>query len=263
MANFIGTAGGFQKEKAINRRLNAIMAFFISFTVAIFLLGWVSGFIWGRRSLWSSLWAVLALAVAVPAFKLFEKLFDKQIRLSRMEQDGAAGEFEFVKFLKDLPDTYTVINDLDFADSYGNIDHLIVGPSGVFAIDVKNWRGTVTPDGKGELLYNGRPTDKPQIRYFTRRVMDLKGRFKALTKLDPYVQCVFAFMRTRVDAKWGTTAAVHCICAEQISDYVTKFRVTKPIPPADIPRLIKAAEALRELAAKEPCSSARNPSAQA
>ena len=46
MAHFIGTAGDFQKEKAINRRVNAIMAFFIVFTVAIFVLGWVSGFIW-------------------------------------------------------------------------------------------------------------------------------------------------------------------------------------------------------------------------
>jgi hypothetical protein len=250
MAHFIGTAGDFQKEKAINRRLNAIMALFISFTAAIFVLGWVSGFIWGRRSLWSSLWAVLAFAVAVPAFKLFEKLFDKQIRLSRMEQDGADGEYEFVKFLKGLPDTYTVISDLDFADSYGNIDHLIVGPTGVFSIDVKNWRGTVTPDGKGEILYNGRPTDKPQIRHFTRRTMDLKDRIKALTRLDPYVQCVFAFMRTRVDANWGTTGAVHCIRAEQIADYVTKTNGRKPIPPADIPRLVKAAEALQSLAPK-------------
>lgn len=248
MANFIGTAGDFQKKKAIDRRLSAIMGFFIAFTVAIFLLGWVSGFVWGRRSLWSSLWAVLAFAVAVPAFKLFERLFDKQLRLSRMEQDGADGECEFVKFLKDLPDTYTVISDLDFTDSYGNIDHLIVGPNGVFAIDVKNWRGTVTPDGKGELLYNGRPTDKPQIRHFVRRTMDLKERLKALTKLDPYVQCVFAFMRTRVEAKWGTTGAVHCIRAEQIADYVTKHRGGKSIPPADIPRLVKAVDALRELA---------------
>ena len=33
--------------------------------------------------------------------------------------------------------------------------------------------------------------------------------------------CVFAFLRTRVDANWGTTRAVHCIRAEQISDDVT------------------------------------------
>jgi hypothetical protein len=252
MPKFIGLAGDFQKEKAFNRRLNAMMAFFILFAVTTFVLGWVSGFIWGRRSLWSYLLAFIAFAVAVPAYKLFEKLFDKQIRTARLEEVGADGEREFLKFLKDLPDTYTVISDLDFADSYGNIDHLIIGPTGVFAIDVKSWRGTVTSDGKGELLLNANPTDKPQVKYFTRRVMDLRSRLNALTKLEPFVQCLFVFTHTHIKAKWGTTGHVHCISGEQIDEYITGFRGAKPIPPADIPRLIAGAKALKDsIAVKE------------
>ncbi len=264
MPTFIGTAGNFQKEKAINRRLNAIMAFFIGFAVSMFFLGWATGFIWGRRSLWSVLLGLVAFALAIPSFKLFSRLFEKQMRLARAEEDGADGEREFVRFLKNLPDSYTVISDLDFADSYGNIDHLIVGPTGIFAIDVKNWRGTVSSDGKGELLYNGRKTDKPQIRYFTRRVMDLKDRLKVLTKVDPYIQCVFAFLRTRVDAKWGTTGAVHCIRAEQIVDYITNVNKTRqPIRSADVALLVKAADALRNLApsqSEQPAAFNRNQS---
>ncbi len=246
MAKFIGIAGDFQKEKAFNRRLNAIMAFFIAFTFAVFVFGWISGFICGSHNLWSVGLVIVACAIAYPAYRIMERLFDKQIRMARAEETGADGEREFVKFLKDLPDTYTVISDLDFADSYGNIDHLIIGPAGVFAIDVKNWRGNVTPDGKGELLLNGKPTGKPQVRYFTRRAMDLKERINALTKLEPYVQCVFAFLHTHVDAKWGSTSAVHCIRAEQIADYVTKFRGGNPIPPADLLRLVSAAKALKD-----------------
>lgn len=254
MAIFIGIAGDFQKEKAINRRLNAIMAFFIVFTLAVFAFGWISGFICGSHSLWNIVLIIVAFAIAFPAYKIMERLFDKQIRMARAEENGADGEREFLKYLKDLPDTYTVICDLDFADSYGNIDHLIIGPAGVFAIDVKNWRGNVSPDGKGELLLNGKSTEKPQVRYFTRRAMDLKERIKALTKLEPYVQCVFAFLHTQVDAKWGSTSAVHCIRADQIADYVTKFRGGKPIPPADLPRLISAAKALKEtIAIKKEC----------
>lgn len=37
MPHFIETAGDFQNEQAINRRLNAIMGFFIAFTSAIFV----------------------------------------------------------------------------------------------------------------------------------------------------------------------------------------------------------------------------------
>ena len=43
---------------------------------------------------------------------------------------------------------------------------LVVGPTGVFVLDTKAWRGVVTSDGKGELLLNGQPTDKPYIRQF-------------------------------------------------------------------------------------------------
>jgi hypothetical protein len=241
MARFIGTAGGFQKEKGINRRVNALLLLFFVISSFFFLLGYVTA----KRNL---AWSLVALALVVPAFKVLDKLLDKHFRLIKNEEDGGDGEREFVKYLKKLPDAYTVISDLDFADSFGNIDHLIIGPMGAFAIDVKNWRGTVSADGKGELLYNGQQTDKPQVRAFTRRVMDLKDRLKALTKLDPYVQCVFAFLRTRVDANWGTTGPVHCIRAEQIYDYVTNGRGGKPIPTAEISRLIDAADALRKLA---------------
>lgn len=245
MAKFIGTAGDFMKEKALNRRLNAILALFMVFAAGVFILGWISGYVWESSTLLSGVLAIVAFVAAVPAFKAFGRQFDKQLRLSRAEENGADGERDFVKYLKDLPDTYTVVSDLDFADSYGNIDHLVIGPTGVFAIDVKAWKGTVTSDGKGELMSNGKSTDKPQVRYFTRRTMDLKDRIKALTKLDPYVQCVFAFLHTHVEAKWGTTGAVHCIRAEQIVEYVTKARVKTPIPPADLPRLISAAKSLK------------------
>ena len=257
MAKFIGIAGDFMKEKAFKHRVNALVVFFMAFVTTVFVIGWASGYFWGHRSMWSVLFLLAAVGVAIPYFKFLEKTFYKHIRASRKEEKGADGESDFVKHLKDLPDTYTVVCDLDFADSYGNIDHLVIGPTGVFAIDVKDWKGSVASDGKGELMLNGRPTDKPQVRYFTRRTMELKDRIKALTKLDPYVQSVFAFLHTHVEAKWGTTGAVHCISADQIVDYVTKARAKNPLPPADIPRLVAAANALKELVQK-PASSPSN-----
>ena len=89
--------------------------------------------------------------------------------------------------------------------------------------------------------------------------MDLKDRLKTLTKLEPYIQCVFAFLRTRVEANWGTTGAVHCIRADQIHDYVTKSNGRKSLPAAEIVRLVKAASALRDLA---PSQAEKPPSTQ-
>ena len=182
MAQFIGIAGDFQKEKAINRRLNALMGFFMVFAAIVFVFGYIAG----KTTI---LWAFAALAVAIPALWIMERQVDKH---------------------------------------------------------VKNWRGTVTADGKGELLQNGKPTDKALVRTFTRRVMDLKERLKALTKLDPYIQCVFVFTHTQVEANWGTTGAVHCICIEKVVDYINKYRCSKPLPATDILRLVAAAKALKE-----------------
>lgn len=246
MAKFIGTAGKHMKEKALNHRLNTIVGFFAGMLLITLILGMAIGYMWASRSIWGTVILVLVVVMSVPAIKFLDRLSDKQIRESRKEEKGADGERDFIKYLADLPDTYTVVSDLDFADSYGNIDHLIIGPTGVFAIDVKDWKGTVASDGKGELLLNGKPTDKPQIRCFTRRTMDLKERVKALTRLDPYIQCVFAFMHTHVEAKWGTTGAAHCIRAEQIVDYVTKLRANNPLTPSDLSRLVSAAKSLKE-----------------
>ena len=44
---------------------------------------------------------------------------------------GTAGDFQKEK----------AISDLDFADSFGNIDHLVIGPPVSSPSDAKNWRG--------------------------------------------------------------------------------------------------------------------------
>jgi len=42
-----------------------------------------------------------------------------------------------------LGDEYSLINDVGFRDGFGNIDHLVVGPNGVFVVETKNYAGRV------------------------------------------------------------------------------------------------------------------------
>lgn len=240
MAKIIGEAGAGQKQRAFSHRLKVVKIIFFLTCALCF----VSGFVAARMNI---CWAV-ALLIILPAYIILKRLLNQHIRSAEDNEKGASGEKDIAQYLEQLPNNYVVVNDLCFADSYGNIDHLVIGPTGVFAIDVKNWRGTVSSDGKGELLYNGKPTDKPNVKNFTRRAMDLKDRIYALTKLDPYVQCVFVFPHTQLEAKWGTTGAVHCINAENITDYIIKFRPVKQILAADIPFIVSATDALKKIA---------------
>lgn len=240
MAKFLGIAGDFQKERALNRRLNLMLALYLLMAAAFFLLGFATA----KFSIW---WSLAGVVIVYPTFKFFERRWDRHLRMARLDETAAAGESSVIPFLKDLPDTCTVFSDLTFADSYGNIDHLVIGPTGIFSIDVKNWKGTVVSDGKGELLCNGKPTEKRHVRAFTARSMDLKDRLKVLTKLDPYIQCLFVFPHTHLDAKWGTTSSVHCIHAKQLVEYITQGKGGKPLPPADLPRLVSAVAALKDM----------------
>ena len=76
MAKFIGQAGEFLKERGVSRRLNATLALFLLMVGAFFLIGFATA----KMSVW---WFLLAVAIVIPAFKFFEHLFDKQIRMAR------------------------------------------------------------------------------------------------------------------------------------------------------------------------------------
>lgn len=61
------------------------------------------------------------------------------------------------KALAQLPDhEWTVLHDVDWPGRrYTHVDHVVVGPAGVFVIDSESWSGTVTVE-RGELRHNGR-----------------------------------------------------------------------------------------------------------
>ncbi len=93
----------------------------------------------------------------------------------------------------------------------------------------KNWKGVVASDGNGELLLNGKATQKPEIKNLTRRIMSIKEKINVLSSLDPYIQGVFAFPSAYVEAKWGTTGYVHCVKDEQLYDYIVENKKGKKL----------------------------------
>jgi len=59
-----------------------------------------------------------------------------------MWEKGAAGERAVQEVLAQLPPEWTVFHDLHWPGRQrANIDHLVIGPGGVFVIDAKNWSG--------------------------------------------------------------------------------------------------------------------------
>lgn len=73
---------------------------------------------------------------------------------------GAAGEIATAEVLNQLPPPWFAMHDVRWPGrSRANIDHVVVGPGGIFVIDSKNWSGNLALSG-GVLRQNGHSREK-------------------------------------------------------------------------------------------------------
>ena len=92
---------------------------------------------------------------------------------------GWSGEKEVVKLLESkLSDDYILLNDLYLCGGGGDIDHVVLAPSGVFVLETKNWSGEITCNGdewrrSGRADYKGSPSRQVKRNVATiRRIID-------------------------------------------------------------------------------------------
>lgn len=74
---------------------------------------------------------------------------------------GARGEELVALLLEALPSGYHVFHDLPCGEA-GGIDHLVVGPTGLFVVETKFWSGAVTLD-KGVIRVDGELPTRPPL----------------------------------------------------------------------------------------------------
>jgi len=59
-------------------------------------------------------------------------------------KQGYEGENNVSKILSSiLSDEYCLINDVMVSDGHGNVDHVVLGPNGIFVIETKNYGGKI------------------------------------------------------------------------------------------------------------------------
>lgn len=99
---------------------------------------------------------------------------------------GARGEERVAVQLEALPKEFHVFHDVTI-DGHG-VDHVVVGPSGVFCIETKCWAGAVTFE-QGHIRVNGKLPSRPpltQARRVSHAVNDyLLERIGAVRQCTP------------------------------------------------------------------------------
>jgi hypothetical protein len=111
---------------------------------------------------------------------------------------GAAGERRTARHLAALErHGWAVLHDLAVPGSRANIDHLAIGPGGVFVIDSKQYRGRLQLDLSGEL-WHGRYPLAPALRAVS---FEADQAAQVLTDADVVVVPIMAVHGTQIP--WG------------------------------------------------------------
>lgn len=159
VANQLARAS-FERQRYIFRWTTALLGLLTALGLALMLL-----MEWSSAGVWLSA-ALTLLSAAILA--AYEWQYRRQQGLRNTLRAGLRGQHNTVEMLSLLNDNYYLINNLKLPGRADDVDHLVVGPNGIFAIETKNHRGRIFfEDGQWFQSKNsraGRPQPKEGIR---------------------------------------------------------------------------------------------------
>lgn len=160
------------------------------------------------------------------------------IGLRRVERffKGARGEERVSGILQSLPSRYHVFND--FVAGGLHVDHVVVGPAGVFAVETKNWRGKITIEDD-QILVDGQLPSRPPLTQLLRETARVKT---ALAKAgwNGGVTPILVFASDTFGAHIAELRGAVVINSCELRKGFETDRVI--IPPAELERLVRLME---------------------
>lgn len=109
---------------------------------------------------------------------------------------GEQAEQNVAAALRELPRDYHVFHDLTFKGF--NVDHVVVGPNGIFLIESKSQQGKITTDGT-VLKRNGMPFFQDCIRQCWRQTYNLRDHLHNNGAAGAFIIPVICFDRANVE----------------------------------------------------------------
>lgn len=122
-----------------NKNWNRLMVIFLIFSIIfIFIvIRWVSSFFHPSTYLF---WSAIAIVYSLFGFSFLKYLDDRHNRNEDTWGRGYDAEEVVATGLAALGPDYKLVHDVSKGLNRGNIDHLLIGPTGLFAIETKSNR---------------------------------------------------------------------------------------------------------------------------
>jgi hypothetical protein len=119
------------------------------------------------------------------------------LRKYRIYNGGWAGEKQVANLLSSrLNDDYYLLNDLYLHYGGGDIDHVVLGPSGVFVLETKNWSGEITCRGdewERSGRHNFKASPSLQVKRNAAKIKRIIDSSPSLKLLEVWVEGIVVF----------------------------------------------------------------------
>jgi len=195
----------------------------------VFLGAFLAGFAIATWFVAGHAWGAILLAAAFAAIAISAV---RGVNCVKRFYVGARGEERVAGMLARLPDRYHVFND--YVVSRVHVDHVVVGPAGVFAVETKCWSGAVTVE-EGHILVDGRLPDRSPLRQVRREAQLVKAKL-AKSGWDGEVTPVLAFASDTFRAHIAEVKGAVILNSSELLRSFDTERVV--IPSAELARLV-------------------------
>jgi hypothetical protein len=149
------------------------------------------------------------------------------LRRYHIYSGGWEGEKQVAKILTStLNDDYYLLNDLYLSGGGGDIDHIVLGPNGVFVLETKNWSGNISCVGDdwqrgGKRNFSGSPSR--QVKRNAAKIQQIIGNSPSLRSLGIWVEGIVVLTNNHASLHISNPS-VPVLKLHQLPNYIASYR---------------------------------------
>ena len=154
------------------------------------------------------------------------------LRKYHIYSSGWQGEKQVANLLtRSLNDDYYLLNDLYLREGSGDIDHIVLGPNGVFVLETKNWSGSISFNGDewqraGKRNFSGSPSR--QVKRNAAKIKQIIDNNQNLRSLGIWVESIVVLTNNHATLHLNNPT-VTILKLPQVPNYIASFRSSRSL----------------------------------
>jgi len=149
------------------------------------------------------------------------------LRKYRIYRGGWEGEKRVINLLSSkLSDDYIILNDLYLRGGGGDIDHIVLGPNGIFVLETKNWKGNISCNGdlwQRSVKRNFKGSPSRQVKRNASTIKHIIDSSQAFRSLDIFVEGIVVFTNNYATLHINNPT-VAIVKLSELPNHITTYR---------------------------------------